>query len=406
MKKIVWIVIAIIVAGTGYLAGVWFTANKTAEVLDQRVEQLSALTDYSAEVEWVEQGLFRSEFEIRVQASDLPEMFPAEISERVVLRHGFLNSEWQGEADFTFRDFILSEQLLDEHRIQSKGVIGAGGLSLTYTLPAIAPKQAWGFSTEMQPLTLQVIATDNEAHFELNVPELTALEPAQGDNDPVVISHVQNSQVIGSFRLENGRIASQQVITKMDRFEMLGDFGFMKEGFYLEMLSDIRGDLFDLQVNSHVERIALDDISLSYNVELLLENLDYAAVQPLRDRTDIDLAQQFIYDETDAFLLGEDPKLTIKKLHANVSGWGELEAIGILELATSDIERSERRTVLQDPQQVSRLSADVHLQKAPMMVLLMFMGVTSDELPWHFELNDGQLMLNGRVLEDLPVGGL
>lgn len=402
MKKgIIAIVLAVLLIGS-YVVAQTATRNATEEVFEQFAERVAEDSGYSIELNWLEQGRSSGKLEMHWRL----DLFEDEIHyhEVLSLNYGFLRTKIKGEGHLTVFGDMVNDTLFDGHPFISTGVASMGGLTLEYLVPQIEKVIDDGLVLNIPQSVMQIIATDSSLHYTFNNPGFRMahdVEPGHLDMGALALeSHsawregtLQHQQVemtfAGvdvqspdlSFSISDMRLASHLII----------DEGIAAGGLRYEIGS------FDMP-----------DVGKGSGVfDLEVHGINYALLESLQQDPELLEDEDYVIDLIYEAFQNNDLKVTLNTLEFEAEGIGRAHLHGDLTVDDIPLTRDEFHAHLKgDPSFVlPYLVVSLHVEELPLIALMSMMMITTEQLPWKFEMREGDLYLNDERI-DLEALGL
>jgi hypothetical protein len=393
MKRILkWLIPLLIIILLGYLVAVWVTGDKTRELTSERVAAYQQQNpEMSLDVEWHRQGFWSSEATFTVAAADLAETFYME--HEVVLNHGFLRSAVDGTVNVFWDGNNITDAMFSEEAVAVSGQVGLAGMTLVYHLPHLSYTDEGNEVMFTMPATeASLILTDEEQHSEILIDSLSIIPQSPDSDEEGVV--VDDLHMTSQARLQEGEPVF--AVTTIDLAELTiaiaNKSPQVMSGFTSEFTFERDGDNFNLDAQTAVDSVSYGSVKGNGHLDLQMRKLPYAAFERYQqsEQGEEDMQQWLLA------LQSNNAELVIDEIDVEMENWGRLAGSGSFALnnetpANIDVGFNA----------LNLINGHLEMTELPQMLRLTLAELTEDELPWRFELRDGELYLNGNLL-NLP----
>lgn len=393
MKRLLkWLIPILIIIAVVYLVIVWVTGDRTRELASQRIAAYQQQNpQLSVDIEWQREGFWSSEATFTVAAAEVVDTFYMEHD--VVLNHGFLRSAVDGTVDVFWDDKNLTDDMFSQEAVAVKGHVGLAGLALVYHLPHLSYADDSGSLMFTMPATeASLILTDDEQHSEMQIESLSIIPQDSGSDEEGVV--LDDLHMTSQARLEQGEPVF--AVTAINLAEMTmavaNQSPRVVSGFTSEFTFEREAEEFVLDSQLAVDSFSYGSVKGQGSADMQMSKLPYAAFKRYQEsEQNEDDMQQWL-----TALQANSAELVIDDINIEMENWGRLAGSGAFTLndqASANIESGFNALNL--------VNGHLEMTDLPQMLRLTLAELTEDELPWRFELRDGDLYLNDNPL-NLP----
>ncbi|MCH8501004.1 MAG: hypothetical protein LAT77_03710 [Aliidiomarina sp.] len=400
MKKNI-VIVVIILAITGYIAGILTTKKLAEEQLPRLIEEFSEYHEFEVNVEWLAQGWRSGKVRISGNA-ELDNSTRILFSENVDLTYGFLSARWIGQGESRI-DALLAEGMTP-YTYSSQGRVSRGGLFLDYQGDAY--NQVWNdWSLELGVVHAQLAMVGSKILMDWQVSHAFY---GLGENEGVAARDVK---VHWGTQTRNGVAEVVDLRSHVGQFGMTfgqdaESFNWHGEDIGYSFFMDATREDASIYGSSNANFI-WSDSPTTVTVDWRLNGVKSADVLVLQ-RFLIDRDFSELDDEAWANLaafVSVDPELVVERFV------GESEQLGKLELHGSMTFLTERWAEMMDSLDNHRnvpfnatlglMNLDVTVTELPAMGQMLLLALPEDaqSMPLRIILKDGEFSANGHPVD-------
>lgn len=394
MSRIVkWVVVLALVGGAAYLGLVALTGSKAQEIASQQFAQYDQQNPaIELDLEWVDSGFWRSEGLLTMTA-DLDGVGMLGVTHTVLLDHGALAANVSGELEATLGGDSINERMLQGEPVVLSGRIGLGGARLHYAVPALeVVDDGADMVIRAAPFGINLALTDEEQHTDVALDWLRLSPVMQGDAK-------EGFYIEGVHLINQNRLDPRDSLPTLTRTEYGVRHATFNAGPQVQMslneLSNViemerSEDNVDVTSVLSVEQVDYLGFVADLKLDVKLENLPFTALQNFQQapQEDARQAQMRLLQAAQQ----NEARLHVQTLESTIKNMGRVAADGEFWLRDSLPSNANAESI-------DYLNGRMTIADLPAMLRMPLAGVIDGELPWTFELEDGQLTVNGDVLE-------
>ena len=392
MKKNILIVV-IILAVTGYIAGVLTTKKLAEEQLPRMLTEFSEYHEVSINVEWLEQG-FRSG-KLRVYGENaVDDSMSLTFSEEVHLTYGFLSARWQGQGSSQFTS-ILADEPIAPYTYTSTGKVSRGGLFVDYAADEFKAEFD-GMVFDIAPATVQVALVGNKVVADWQFPSVKIGTPG------IDVLSMNDVKAHWGTQIRNGIAEVVDLRVDIGSMSFTGEQEqWQSDGIRYTFFMDLTRDMATLYGTTAMDIPFLEgrnEVDMEWRLNGILAN-DVIKIQ-----------QYFLTGEIDDFdlelvqslnLETQEPELELKRFDGTSEQFGTLKMSGkvavMLDFWLETLELLENDELVDYGWVMNGVRLDLTVAEMPpmMQMLLLTLPAEAQEMPLRVTIENGVLEANG-----------
>jgi|GEM_PF-3612803 len=396
MKKNILIVV-IILAITGYIAGVLTTKKLAEEQLPRMITDFTDYHDIAVQVEWLEQGLRSGKLRISGE-NNVDDSMSVTFSEEIDLTYGFLSARWRGQG-FSQITSILADEPLPPYTYTSSGKVSRGGVFVDY--------EADVFSGTIDTMTFEIGAAEMQIALVGN----KIVADWQAAYATIGMPGV-DSMSMRDVKVHWGTQIRQGIVEVLDMRVAIGSMSFTDEtehwesdGINYTVFMDLTRDMATIYGTSAMDLPFLagsNELALDWRLRGVVSSDVVKLQQHLANGTLYDLDFE---DLQSLELQSEEPELVLERFDGASDQFGTLKMSGSVVFLADHW--SEALTALDNDEPVQfdwamqGLRIDITVAEAPPMMQMLLLTLPEDAqaMPLRFTLKDGLMEVNGFPLQ-------
>ncbi|WP_194756509.1 YdgA family protein [Aliidiomarina indica] len=393
-KGIIAIVIAVVLLG-GYVVGQTATKNATTDVFEQLAERIAEQSGYNIDLIWLEQRWGSGQLEMHISVEGIDELRYREV---IDLNYGFLRTKINGSGQLVVFGSNVNDTIFDGQAFTSTGVAGMGGLTMEYSIPTIEKELDEGLILNIPESILQVVATDSTLHFTFNNPGFLLTHDVDPGHFEVGATAIESHT---AWRL--GKLHHQQVdMTFSGVTAETPDLNFAVTDMRFASHLIVEDGFASGGMRYELGHFNIPDVGTGTGlIEFELEGANYALFEALQRDPELLEDEDYMAGLLYELLHNNDAKLTLNTFEFEAEGLGRAHLHGELTVADIDLSQDEfQLDLLNDPEFLMQyIELSLHVEELPLIALMAMMMITTEQLPWLFEMRDGHFYLNGEQLD-------